>query len=88
VCSYTYNSFWVSVTFFKLAYLTLRSALTLNNPQNSEMKFNENMKLHVENCHNYRRLHSLNNFTTCHNIIIDDEKYVISKKIKNSCFEK
>ncbi len=52
--------------------------MTLNNPQNSEMIFNENMKLHVENCHNYRRLHSQNNFTVHHNIMIDDEKYVIS----------
>ncbi len=89
MCSYTYISFWVLFTFFKLAYLILRSALTLNNPQNSEIKFNENMKLHVENRCNYCRLHSLNNFTTHHNIITDDEKYVISnlKKIK-SCFEK
>ncbi len=71
--------FWVSFTFFKLAYLTLRSALTLNNPQNGEMKFNENRKLHVENGHNYRRLHCMNNFIIRHNIIIDDEKYVISK---------
>ncbi len=52
------------------------------------MEFNENMKLHVENRHNYRRLHSLNKFTTHHNIIIDDEKYVISKLKTNSCFEK
>jgi hypothetical protein len=40
-------------------YLTLRSVLSLNNRQNSEMKICENMKLtHVENHHNYHKLHS------------------------------
>jgi hypothetical protein len=39
-------------------YLTLRSTSALNNPQNSKMKFCENIKLmNVENHHNYHRLH-------------------------------
>ncbi len=45
-------------TLFTFNYLTLRLVLSLNNPQNSEMIFCENMKLKVENHPNYHRLHS------------------------------
>jgi len=40
-----------------IVYLTLRSVLSLNNPQNSEMKICEIWSSHVENHHNYHRLH-------------------------------
>ncbi len=36
-------------------YLTLRSISSLNNPQNREVKIRSS---HVENHHNYHRLHS------------------------------
>ncbi len=38
-------------------YLTLRSVLSLSNPQNREMKFVRIWSWHVENHHNYNRLY-------------------------------
>jgi hypothetical protein len=40
-----------------IEYLTLMSVLSLNNSQNSEMKICEIWSWHVENHHNYHRLH-------------------------------
>jgi hypothetical protein len=43
---------------------TLRSVLSLNNPQNSETKFGEIWSWDVENYHNIMIGYTLNNFIT------------------------
>jgi hypothetical protein len=44
--------------FFYCEYFTLRSVLSLGSPQNSEQVFVKLWSWHVENHHNYHRLHS------------------------------
>jgi hypothetical protein len=66
-------------------YLTIRSVSSLNNPQNNEIKFDENM----ENHHDLHRLHSEKIHYSCDNIIINNGKFNhLKKNLKYQFFEK
>jgi hypothetical protein len=63
-----------------IRYLTLKSVSSLNNPQNSETKICENMKLKCLKIILIIIGYSLNNFTTSITIfILDDENKIKSE---------
>jgi hypothetical protein len=65
------------------SYLTLRLVLSLNIPQNSEMKFCEKYKVDILKIIIIIIDYILNNFTySYHNIIIDDGE-IYNFKLKN-----
>jgi len=72
---------------FSFTYLTIRLVSPLNNPQNNEMKFCENMKLTCRKLSEFIGDYTLNTFSThITNIIVNDGKKNIILRLKKKSF--